>query len=202
MTLTVYGDRISGNCLKVKWTAAAIGIDVKWIDVSVGDGETRTPDFLSLNPAGQVPLAVFDDGERLAQSNAIIWTLAERAGHPLAPTSPALRAKALEWMFWEQYTHEPAIAVRRYQLAVLRTPEAEIDPRLMAKGRRALALMDASLDGDWFVGDALSLADVALVAYTRVADEGGFDLSDFPRLLSWIRRAEEALAIPGDEGRV
>ena len=197
MTLTIYGDRISGNCLKVKWVADRVGMPWRWVDVDVLKGETRTPDFLRLNPAGQVPLVVLEDGRTLAQSNAIMLYLAE--GSDLIPADAFDRARMFEWMFWEQYTHEPAIAVRRFHKAYLNKPDDEIDPALMVRGRAALGRMQDALaarDGrGWLVGDRLSLADVALVAYTRVAPEGGFDLSEFPAVQAWVERVEAALPI-------
>ena len=197
MTLTIYGDRISGNCLKVKWVAERIGVPWRWIDVDVRRGETRTPEFLGLNPAGQVPVVVLADGRSLAQSNAILLHLAE--GSDLIPEDPYDRARMFEWMFWEQYTHEPAIAVRRFQKAYLNKPDSEIDPALMARGRAALVRMQEALAapgaGGYLVGGRLSLADVALVAYTRVAHEGGFDLAEYPAVQAWVARVEEALPI-------
>jgi glutathione S-transferase len=194
MTLTLYGDRMSGNCLKVKWTADRLGLAYDWIDIDVVKGEAKTPQFLKVNPSGQVPAVVLEDGRTLSQSNAIIWHLAE--GSDLIPTEAFDRADMLQWMFWEQYTHEPAIAVRRFQKAYLSKPDHEIDPALMVKGKAALARMEAGLSGrDWFAGSALSLADVALVAYTRVAHEGGFDLGDYPSVKAWVARVEAALPI-------
>ncbi len=197
MTLTIHGDRMSGNCLKVKWVAERIGAPWRWIDVDVRRGETRTPDFLRLNPAGQVPVVVLADGRSLAQSNAIMLHLAE--GSDLIPEDPYDRARMFEWMFWEQYTHEPAIAVRRFQKAYLNKPDSEIDPALMVRGRAALSRMQASLAapgaGGFLVGGGLSLADVALVAYTRVAHEGGFDLAEYPAVQAWVARVEAALPI-------
>ena len=111
MTLQIYGDRVSGNCLKVKWTADRLGIPYRWIQTDVRKAETRTPEFLALNPAGQVPMVVLEDGRPLAQSNAIILHLAE--GSDLIPGDAYARARMLEWMFWEQYSHEPYIAVVR-----------------------------------------------------------------------------------------
>jgi len=197
MTLTIYGDRISGNCLKVKWVADCVGVPWRWVDVDVLKGETRTPDFLRLNPAGQVPLVVLEDGRTLAQSNAIMLYLAE--GSELIPTDPYDRARMFEWMFWEQYTHEPAIAVRRFHKAYLNKPDDEIDPALMVRGRAALARMQAALSAPgcagWLAGDRASLADLALVAYTRVAHEGGFDLAEYPAVQAWVARVEATLPV-------
>ncbi len=194
MALRVYGDSISGNCLKVKWTADRLGLDYKWIETSVIDRETRTESFLAMNPAGQVPLAILPDGRPLAQSNAIIFHLAEGSG--LIPADAYDRAKMLEWMFWEQYSHEPYVAVARFQMRYLGKPREALEPRLHERGDAALRRMDDGLEGrDWFAGDSLSLADIALVAYTRVAHEGGFDLAAYPRVEAWVARVEHELNI-------
>lgn len=195
MTLTIYGDRISGNCLKVKWVAERQGVAYTWIDIDVVKGEAKSPAFLALHPGGQVPAVVLSDGRTLAQSNAIMLHLAE--GSDLIPSDPYDRAKMFEWMFWEQYTHEPSIAVRRFHKTYLGKTDAEIDPALMVKGAAALARMEAGLKANkgWFAGTGLSLADVALVAYTRVAHEGGFDLANYPAVADWVKRVEDALAI-------
>ena len=193
--LTVYGDSISGNCLKVKWTAERLGLPFRWIETSVLDGSTRTPEFLALNPAGQVPLALLDDGRPLAQSNAICLHLAE--GSTLIPGDAYDRARMLEWLFWEQYSHEPQIAVARFQMAYLGKPREALDAKLFDRGGAALARLETALeDGDFLVGDRLSLADIALVAYTRVAHEGGFDLASYPATSAWVRRIEGELSLP------
>jgi glutathione S-transferase len=192
--ITIYGDPISGNCLKVKWTAERVAIPFTWIDVNVVKRETRIDAFLALNPAGQVPTIVLEDGRTLAQSNAIILYLAE--GSALIPADPYQRAKMLEWMFWEQYNHEPTIAVVRFQMKYLGRPRSEVDPTLIAKAEAALALMERALAGrDFLVGETLSLADIALVAYTRFAGDGGFALADYPAVDAWVRRVEIELPI-------
>jgi glutathione S-transferase len=195
MSITIYGDKISGNCLKVKWVAERLGLPFTWIDIDVVKGETRTPEFLSVSPAGQVPTVVLADGRVLSQSNAIILHLAESSD--LIPDDPYDRAVMLQWMFWEQYSHEPVIAVRRFQKLYLGKPDAEIDPALMVKGNAALGLMNARLEanGGWFAGGTVSLADVALVAYTRFAHEGGFDLSAHTAVRDWVGRVEITLPI-------
>ncbi|MFN3522717.1 MAG: glutathione S-transferase family protein [Phenylobacterium sp.] len=194
MALQIYGDSISGNCLKVKWTADRLGRPYDWIETSVLKAETRTPQFLALNPAGQVPLVVLGDGRPLAQSNAIILHLAE--GSDLIPADAYERARMLEWMFWEQYSHEPYVAVARFHVHYLGKAVADLDPKLVERGRGALKRLDDALaQDDFLVGGRLSLADVALVAYTRVAHEGGFDLADYPRVLAWVARVEAALGI-------
>jgi len=194
MKLQVYGDSISGNCLKVKWTCDHLGKDYDWIETDVLKAETRTPSFLALNPAGQVPTVVLPDGRSLAQSNAIILHLAE--GSALIPADAYARARMLEWMFWEQYSHEPYVAVARFQVRYLGKSPADLEPRLVERGKAALQrLEDGLAASDFLVGDSVSLADVALVAYTRMADEGGFDLADYPRVKAWIGRVEKALSI-------
>jgi glutathione S-transferase len=194
MGMRIYGDSISGNCLKVKWTADLVGLSYDWIETDVLTGETRTPAFLALNPAGQVPLIILADGRPLAQSNAIILHLAE--GSPLIPADSYERAKMFEWLFWEQYSHEPYVAVARFQVKYLGKPVASLDAKLVERGLAALQrLEDALADGDFLAGERVSLADVALVAYTRWAGEGGFDLGGFPNLRGWIGRVETALNI-------
>ncbi|MCY1647124.1 glutathione S-transferase family protein [Caulobacter sp. SL161] len=194
MAFRIYGDSISGNCLKVKWTADRLSLAYDWIETNVLTAETRTTEFLALNPAGQVPLVVFADGRPLAQSNAIIFHLAE--GSDLIPSSAFDRAKMLEWMFWEQYSHEPYIAVARFQMRYLGKPAESLEPRLVERGAAALARLETQLKQSRFlVGDTLTLADVALVAYTRVAHEGGFDLSLYPAVLAWVSRVEADLGI-------
>ena len=189
--MKIYGDSISGNCLKVKWVADFLGRSYEWIETRVLAAESRTSAFMALNPAGQVPLVVLDDGRPLAQSNAIVLHLAEGSG--LIPADPYERARMLEWMFWEQYSHEPYIAVARFQQHYL---GREVEPRIMQRGDIALQRLEAGLAGPPFlVGEAVSLADVALVAYTRVAHEGGFDLAGYPRVRAWIGRVEQALNI-------
>ena len=192
--MKIYGDSISGNCLKVKWTADFLGLTYDWIETDVLRGESRTPAFLALNPVGQVPAVILDDGRPLAQSNAILLHLAE--GSRLIPTDAYDRARMLEWMFWEQYSHEPYIAVARFHVRYLGRPVAELEARLVERGTAALQRMELGLAGAPFlVGDRLSLADVALVAYTRVSHEGGFSLDPYPAVKAWVARVEQALGI-------
>jgi len=194
MALRIHGDSISGNCLKVKWTADHLGLTYDWVETSVLSGETRTPAFLALNPAGQAPLLILDDGRPLAQSNAIICHLAEGSG--LIPADAYPRARMFEWLFWEQYSHEPYIAVARFQMRYLGRPASDLDARLVERGYGALKRLEGALsEGAFLVEGALTLADIALVAYTRVAHEGGFDLAAFPAVRAWIRRTEAALDI-------
>ena len=194
MPITIYGDSISGNCLKVKWTAEYLAIPYEWIEVDVVKGEARSDRIRALNPAAQVPTVLLEDGRALAQSNAIIVHLAEDSA--LIPKDAYWRAKMWEWLFWEQYSHEPYIAVRRFQKHYLGKPEAEIDPKLMERGRAALARMEAWLGASpYLVDGALTCADISLVAYTRFADEGGFDLGEFPAVAAWVARVEADLGL-------
>lgn len=194
--LTIYGDSISGNCLKVKWIADWLGVQHDWIETSVLKAETRTTAFLKLNPAGQAPVVVLEDGRAIAQSNAIMLYLNRVHKGGLLPKDAYERAKVFEWLFWEQYSHEPAIAVRRFHKTYLRKADSEIDPKLMDRGLAALARLETALAGsDYLVGGRLTLADISLIAYTRVAPEGGFDLAPYENIRRWIARVEHDLGI-------
>lgn len=194
--LTLYGSSISGNCLKGKWAADLLGVEYDWVEVDILAGQSRTDKFLAINPNGQVPVLQVAEEGALDQSNAILIYLAEMAGSDLIPADPLARAQMMAWLFWEQYNHEATIAVRRFRKAYLGLPDDEIDPQLLPKGYAALRRMEGALDGhEWICGDAMTLADIALVAYTRVAHEGGFDLATLPRVLKWIIRTETALNI-------
>ena len=192
--MKLFGDSKSGNCLKVKWVCDRLGLAYTWIETDIMAGESRTPDFLAMNPAGQVPALILDDGRPLAQSNAIILHLAE--GSELIPADPYDRARMLEWMFWEQYSHEPYVAVARFQVRYLGKAAAELEEKIVVRGKAALQRLEDGLASHAFlVGERPTLADVALVAYTRVAHEGGFDLADYPRVQAWVDRVEQALDI-------
>lgn len=195
--LTLYGDSISGNCLKTKWTAEYLDIDHDWVEISVVEGGTRSDAFMTMNPSGQVPVLRLPDGRILPQSNAIILYLAEiGGGSELIPADPFEKAKMMSWLFWEQYSHEPAVAVVRYKVRYDGLSPSDIDPVLIRKSYAALQHMEDRLHGRTFlVGDALSLADIALVAYTRLAPEGGFDLSAYPAIRSWIATVEKELGL-------
>lgn len=193
--MRVYGDSNSGNCLKVRWVCDHLALPYSWVEIDTLKGESRTAEFLSLNSAGQVPTVAFDDGRTLAQSNAIIRYLAR--GSDLIPNDPFAAAKMDEWLFWEQYSHEPQVAVCRFQMVYLGKPASELDPDKVKRGYAALTRMEQHLaTSRFFVGDTLSLADIALLAYTRVAHEGGFDLGDCVALRRWIADAERALGLP------
>jgi glutathione S-transferase len=192
--MKIYGDDRSGNCLKVRWTCDLLGIAYEWVEMLALTGDTLDPAFQALNPAGQVPVVVLGDGRTLAQSNAIIWHLAE--GTALIPVDAYDRAKMHEWMFWEQYSHEPVIAVRRAKVALLNLPESEIDQTLLPRGEKLLSIMNAWLAAHtWFSGSAFGLADIALVAYTRFAPQGGWDLGAYPAVKAWVGACEVELGL-------
>lgn len=194
MAFTIYGDSISGNCLKVKWTADHLGRAYEWVEVDVVKGEARSEEMRRLNPAAQVPTVVFEDGRALAQSNAIIVHLAE--GSSLIPADPYWRAKMFEWLFWEQYSHEPYVAVRRFHMKYLGKPADALDPKLKERGDAAFARMQAWLEASPYLVDrALSCADISLLAYTRMAADGGFDLNDFPAVKAWVARVDADLGL-------
>jgi glutathione S-transferase len=192
--IKVYGNSDSGNCLKVRWTAERTGVAFEWIELDSLAGATRTPEFLSINPAGQVPAVVLADGRVLAQSNAIIVHLAE--GSDLVPADSYDRAKMFEWLFWEQYSHEPAIAVRIARKFFMGQRDADLDPGLLTKGNAALARMELQLfKTSYLVGQVMTLADIALVAYTRAAHRGGFELERYPGVKDWVARMEGVLGL-------
>ncbi len=192
--MKIYGDSNSGNCLKVKWVCDALALPYDWIDVDTLKHETRTAQFLKLNSAGQVPAIAFDDGRALAQSNAIIRYLARDSD--LIPKDAFAAAKMDEWLFWEQYSHEPYLAVCRFQMKYLGKPASDLDPDTVKRGYAALARMEHELAATRFlVGDSLTLADVSLLAYTRLAHEGGFHLDGYASLRRWIAEAERSLGL-------
>lgn len=192
--MKIYGDSNSGNCLKVKWVCGQLALPYRWIEVDTLKRETRTAQFLRLNSAGQVPTVEFDDGRTLAQSNAIIRYLAR--GSDLIPSDAFAAAKMDEWLFWEQYSHEPYVAVCRFQMVYLGKPASDLDPDKIKRGYAALARMEQQLAATRFlVGPAVSLADVALLAYTRLAHEGGFHLDGYAAVRRWIGEAEQALRL-------
>jgi glutathione S-transferase len=192
--MKIYGDLGSGNCLKVKFTADFLRRPYEWVPIDIMKSESRTPQFLRMNPMGQVPVIELDDGRALAQSNAIIRYLA--AGSELLPKDPFLQAKVDELLFWEQYNHEPTIAVCRFHMVYLGRPKEALEPQRVERGNAALDLMEQLLTGrSFFVGDSLTIADISLLAYTRLAHEGGFDLASRPGVRAWIARCEKELRI-------
>ncbi len=190
--ITIYGMRTSGNCYKLQLVLDQLGRDYRWVDVDSAHGGTRTDAFLARNPNGKVPLLELDDGRRLAESNAILCYLAE--GTPLLADDSWLRAQALQWLFFEQYSHEPFIAVARFICLFLpedHSRRSELPP-LHQRGMQALAVMEQHLAAhEWFVGDKYGVADIALYAYTHCAGEGGFDLSTFPKIRTWLGRVQD-----------
>ena len=193
--MKIYGDLGSGNCLKVKYTADYLNRRYSWVPIDIMKGESRTPQFLRLNPMGQVPVIELDDGRALAQSNAIIRYLA--AGTTLLPEDVFQQGKVDELLCWEQYNHEPYVAVCRFHMVYLGRPKEAREPQRVERGEAALDLMERLLAGkNYFVGERLTIADISLLAYTRLAHEGGFDLASRPWLRAWIARCEERLGIP------
>ncbi len=190
--LTLHEFALSGNCYKIRLTAALLGVPLKRRQYDILKGETRTPDFLArINSNGRIPVLQIGD-LFLPESNAGSYYLAD--GSHLVPVNPFLRADMLRWMFWEQYNHEPNVATVRFWLAFvgearLTQQQREQLPARRASGEAALRLMDEHLERrEWFVGGALSLADIALYAYTHVAEEGGFSLGDYPAMKAWLAR--------------
>jgi len=192
--MKVYGDLGSGNCLKVKYTADRLGVPYTWVPIDTMKGETRTPEFLARFPMARIPAVEFTDGRRLAESNAIIRYLAR--GSALLPEDGFAQAKVDEWMFWEQYSHEPYVAVCRFQMVYLGRPRDAREPWRVERGEAALDLLERSLAGrTWLAGETMTVADIALLPYTRMAHEGGFDLSSRGNLRAWIGRCEKALGL-------
>jgi len=188
--LTLYQQQDSGNCYKVRLLLNHLGRPFQAVPVSSLDGSTRRPEFLAKNPIGKVPTIELEDGRFLAESNAILLHFAE--GTRLLPADAYERAKAYEWLFFEQYVHEPAIAVRR-ALSVYPERRATASPERMAQlldaGNRALAVLERRLEHtDWLAGNAFSVADISLYAYTHMAGEGGYDLGGFPAVGGWLER--------------
>jgi glutathione S-transferase len=187
--LEVYGDSRSGNCYKVKLVCAELGIAYGWREVDILAGDTRTPEFLALNANGKIPLLVLDDGRCLPESNAILCYLAD--GSELCGGTAFERASVLQWMFFEQYSHEPYIATSRFIMQYLgNPPERQADLQAKhAPGHKALGVMEQQLGKTpFFGGDRFTLADIALYAYTHVAEEGGFDLAGYPSIRRWLER--------------
>ncbi|MFL6593318.1 MAG: glutathione S-transferase family protein [Luteimonas sp.] len=192
---TVHGFSPSGNCHKVRLLLEQLGREYRWIEVDMLGGGTRTPEYLANNPNGKVPMLVADDGRVLVESNAILFWLSE--GTDYLPSDGWQRAQALSWMFFEQYSHEPYIAVARFICGwtPADSPRRADLPRLRERGYQALAVMERHLStASWFTGADYGIADIALFAYTDAASDGGFDLAPYPAIRDWLARVR---ATPG-----
>ncbi|MQX54677.1 glutathione S-transferase family protein [Alcanivorax sediminis] len=187
--MRIYGDSQSGNCYKVKLVCHLLEREYEWVEVDILAGETRSPDFLSRNANGKIPLLDLGDDGYLAESNAIINYLA--AGSALYPADALTQARIQQWQFFEQYSHEPFIAVARFINKYLGLPPGRADEYAAKQegGHKALQVMERQLHGaDYLVGDVITTADLALYAYTHVAHEGGFDLTTYPGIQAWLGR--------------
>ena len=189
--LRIYGDSKSGNCYKLKLLCSEMDIPYDWEEVDILVGETRTPEFLAMNANGRIPLLSLPDGRYLAESNAILCYLAD--GSDFFGHDAYSRAEILQWMFFEQYSHEPYIATSRFIIRYLDSPP-ERQAELIQKregGYAALGVMEQQLaEQDFFAGKSMTIADIALFSYTHVADEGDFDLAAYPAVLKWIERVK------------
>jgi glutathione S-transferase len=189
--LRLYDFLLSGNGYKIRLLLTQIGMPFERVEVNIIKGETRMPEFLSKNPIGKIPVLEIEPGKFLAESNAILVYLSE--GTEFLPYDRFLRAQVLQWLFFEQYSHEPYIATSRYWISILSKAE-EYKEALEQKrepGYAALKVMENHLEShNFFVGERYTIADISLFAYTHVADEGGFDLTQFPAIQAWIERVK------------
>lgn len=186
--LHIYGDSISGNCYKIKLLCAELEIEYKWTEVDILAGDTRTPEFIAMNANGRIPLLGLPDGRYLAESNAILCFLAD--GSEFFTGDAYARAVILQWMFFEQYSHEPNIATSRFIVQYLGNPaekQAALEEKGVA-GYKALDVMEDQLRDNDFIAGEFSIADIALYGYTHVADEGGFNLSSYDAIRAWLER--------------
>ena len=188
----VYGDYNSGNCYKIKLMLNMLGAKYQWVAVDILNGETETESFLEKNPNGKIPVLELEDGTCLWESNAILNFLAD--GTAYLPTEPRLRTQMLQWQFFEQYSHEPTIAVARFIQFYQGLPEERMDEyrSLHKRGYKALKVMEQQLlRTPFLVGEHFSIADIALYAYTHVAHQGGFELMTFPAVEQWLERIKQ-----------
>jgi glutathione S-transferase len=187
----LYNSQVSGNCYKIRLIAAHLGLDYQRREVDVIDRSNRGELLGDLNPALRVPTLVLDDGRSLAESNAILWYLARDSSY--LPHDEFERAKVLQWLFFEQYNHEPYIAVVRFWVAIAKTPPSQQDlDAKRAGGYTALQAMERHLaEHEFLVAERYTIADIALYAYTHVAEEGGFDLSGLPAVRAWLMRVAQ-----------
>src|SRR5580700_2455678 len=193
--ITVYGYRPSGNCWKVGQILRCTGREFRWVDVDSNKGETRTPEFLARNPVGKIPVAELEDGTILIESNAMLAHFAE--GTSWLPPPGLARTRVFEWLFFEQYSHEPCIAVARNIISYLHQKDQQAARLAQCRegGERALGVMERRLSAnDWLTDTGPTISDIALFAYTQVADEGEFDLARWPGVSSWVARVT---ALPG-----
>ncbi|TEW55391.1 glutathione S-transferase family protein [Psychromonas sp. RZ22] len=185
--MTIYGDSLSGNCYKVKLLCSLLQIDYEWIDIDILAGETQTSEFLALNPNAKIPVLVTEDQQVVSESNAILFYLSQQSA--FFPAQVYQQTLCLQWMFFEQYSHEPYIAVARFINKYLGKPESRL-AEFNAKqegGNKALSIIETQLQKtNYLLGDSISIADICLFAYTHVADEGGFNLNEYPYILNWI----------------
>lgn len=198
--MKIYGDTKSGNCYKVQLVCSLLNIDHEWIDVDILAGDTKSDEFLKKNPNGKIPLLELDEGEPLAESNAIINYLA--GGSALYPEGSLAQARVLQWQFFEQYSHEPFIAVARFINKYLGLPEEKADEYAskQAGGHKALQVMEQQLrKTPYIAGENFTTADISLYAYTHVAHEGGFELEAYPAVLAWLDRVA---SLPNFKGMV
>ena len=190
--MVLYDYLDSGNGYKIRLLLAQLGRHYRWRELDIMHGGTRTPEFLRKNPNGRIPAIELEDGSCLAESDAILWYLAE--GSPYVPNEALARAQVLQWMFFEQYSHEPYVATPRYIVKHLPADsprQAEL-PKRLEQGRAALAVMEQHLASrQYFVGERYSIADIALYAYTHVAHEGEFELEPYPATRAWLDRVAE-----------
>jgi glutathione S-transferase len=192
--MKIYGDVLSGNCDKVRFTAEHLGLPYDWVEIDSVHGQTRTPAFLAKNPQGQVPFVELDDGRCLAQSNAIIRFLAR--GSALLPDDAFVQAKIDEWLFWEQNSHEPFVANMIGHMTYKGQSKETREAFRVERGEKALDHMESQLANQtWLAADHMTIADIALFAYTRNAHKGGFEMSHRPNLRAWIRRVSKLLKL-------
>ena len=189
--MKIYGDSQSGNCYKIKLLTSILNIKNQWVELDILAKDTHTPEFLQKNPNGKIPLLELDDGRCLSESNAILNYLSQSS--VLASTDSFNQAKILQWQFFEQYSHEPYIAVARFIAKYLGLPDDKKDEfkSKQAGGHKALGIMEAQLSkSNYLVGNDLTIADISLYGYTHVAHEGGFDLAHYPAIQKWIKRIQ------------
>jgi glutathione S-transferase len=187
--MVLYDYLDSGNGFKIRLLLAQLGRTYRWVELDILANQTRTPEFLAKNPNGRIPALELEDGTCLAESNAILWYLAE--GSPFIPNDRLRRAQVLQWMFFEQYSHEPYVATPRFIIKHLPadSPRRAELPERMTRGRAALGVMETQLSRQpFFIGETYSIADIALYAYTHVAHEAHFDLTPYPAVRAWMER--------------